>query len=95
METIGSEDEDFERSEERASLEPALERLPDREREILRMRFEEGLTQTQIAEQGRGLPDARIAADPKVARAHAGRADLKPRLTPDQHGPLRPRRKEV
>jgi RNA polymerase sigma-B factor len=51
METIGSEDTNFERTEQRASLEPALELLPDREREILRMRFEDGLTQTQIAEQ--------------------------------------------
>jgi RNA polymerase sigma-B factor len=51
METIGSEDSNFERTEQRASLEPALEMLPDREREILRMRFEDGLTQTQIAEQ--------------------------------------------
>jgi RNA polymerase sigma-B factor len=51
METIGSEDAGFERSEQRASLEPALEMLPEREREILRMRFEDGLTQTQIAEQ--------------------------------------------
>jgi RNA polymerase sigma-B factor len=51
METIGTEDLNFERSEQRASLEPALELLPDREREILRMRFEDGLTQTQIAEQ--------------------------------------------
>ncbi len=51
METIGTEDANFERSEQRASLEPALEMLPDREREILRMRFEDGLTQTQIAEQ--------------------------------------------
>src|ERR671921_886492 len=31
--------------------EPALQRLPPREREILRMRFEDGLTQTQIAER--------------------------------------------
>ncbi len=51
METIGTEDANFERSEQRASLEPALEMLPEREREILRMRFEDGLTQTQIAEQ--------------------------------------------
>jgi RNA polymerase sigma-B factor len=51
MEVIGSEDEEFDRTDERASLEPALEELPDREREILRMRFEDGLTQTQIAER--------------------------------------------
>ena len=36
---------------QRAALEPALDRLPAREREILRMRFEEGLPQTQIAQR--------------------------------------------
>ena len=51
METIGSTDAGYERTDDRASLEPALAALPDREREILRMRFEDGLTQTQIAEQ--------------------------------------------
>jgi RNA polymerase sigma-B factor len=51
METIGAEDQEFARADERASLEPALAALPEREREILRMRFEEGLTQTQIAER--------------------------------------------
>ena len=49
LETIGDEDVEFERSEDRAALQPALERLAPREREILRMRFEEGLPQTQIA----------------------------------------------
>ena len=51
LESIGEEDTGFERSEDRASLEPAMAHLPPREREILRMRFEEGLPQTQIAEQ--------------------------------------------
>jgi RNA polymerase sigma-B factor len=51
LEALGSEDEAFERSEQRATLEPTLRALPEREREILRKRFEEGLTQTQIAEQ--------------------------------------------
>ena len=51
METIGSEDEEFDRTDDRTSLEPALARLPPREREILRMRFEEGLPQTQIAQR--------------------------------------------
>jgi RNA polymerase sigma-B factor len=49
LETIGDEDHEYERSEHRAALEPALDRLAPREREILRMRFEEGLPQTQIA----------------------------------------------
>ncbi|MEA2493225.1 MAG: polymerase sigma-B factor [Thermoleophilaceae bacterium] len=51
MESIGAEDTEYERTEQRASLEPALDALPEREREILRMRFEEGLTQTQIADK--------------------------------------------
>ena len=51
METIGTLDEEFDRTDDRTSLEPALAALPEREREILRMRFEEGLTQTQIAER--------------------------------------------
>ena len=51
LETIGGDDENFERSEDRAALAPALAQLPEREREILRMRFEEGLPQTQIAQR--------------------------------------------
>ena len=51
LETIGDVDEEFARTEDRTSLEPALAALPEREQEILRMRFEEGLTQTQIAEK--------------------------------------------
>jgi RNA polymerase sigma-B factor len=51
LEAIGEEDEGFERTEDRASLAPALAHLPQRERDILRMRFEEGLPQTHIAER--------------------------------------------
>ena len=51
LDDSGHEDEGFERTEDRASLAPALAQLPAREREILRMRFEEGLPQTQIAER--------------------------------------------
>ncbi len=51
METIGSLDEEYERTDDRTSLEPALAGLPRREQDILRMRFEEGLTQTQIADE--------------------------------------------
>jgi RNA polymerase sigma-B factor len=51
LETIGDLDEEFDRTDDRTSLEPALAALPEREQEILRMRFEEGLTQTQIADQ--------------------------------------------
>jgi len=51
LESIGEEDAHFEQSDDRAALEPVLARLPEREREILSLRFEEGLPQTQIAEQ--------------------------------------------
>jgi len=51
LEAIGAEDEEFERTEDRAALAPALAHLPPREREILRMRFEDGLPQTHIAER--------------------------------------------
>ena len=50
MEAIGTEDAGFERAEDRTTLEPALAGLSAREREILRLRFDEGLTQTQIAD---------------------------------------------
>jgi RNA polymerase sigma-B factor len=51
MEVVGEEDMGFERAEDRASLEPAIGTLPERERDILRMRFEDGMTQSQIAER--------------------------------------------
>lgn len=51
LEAIGSDDAGFERCENRAALEPALAHLASRERAILRMRFEEGLPQIQIADQ--------------------------------------------
>jgi RNA polymerase sigma-B factor len=48
-ETLGSEDEELARAEQRATLEPLLSRLPDRQREIVTLRFFEGLTQSEIA----------------------------------------------
>jgi len=51
MEVVGAEDEGYDRVEDRASLEPAIGTLPARERDILRMRFEDGMTQSQIAER--------------------------------------------
>jgi RNA polymerase sigma-B factor len=51
MEIVGEEDEGYDRVEDRASLEPAIGTLPQRERDILKMRFEDGMTQSQIAER--------------------------------------------
>jgi RNA polymerase sigma-B factor len=50
-ESIGSEDRSFEVSEDWLSLAPALRDLPERERTILYLRFFEGRTQTEIAEE--------------------------------------------
>lgn len=49
-ELIGSEDDAFVRSEGWASVAPAIRKLPARERRILYLRFFEGRTQSEIAE---------------------------------------------
>jgi RNA polymerase sigma-B factor len=48
---LGVEEEAFDLLEGWTSVEPALRRLPARERRILYLRFFRGLTQTQIAEE--------------------------------------------
>jgi RNA polymerase sigma-B factor len=50
-EWIGEEDEGFELVEGRIALDSALPRLDERERLVLRLRFVEDMTQSQIAEQ--------------------------------------------
>jgi RNA polymerase sigma-B factor len=47
--TLGSVDDGFHAAEDRATLTTLLVSLPDRDREVLRLRFEEDLTQTEIA----------------------------------------------
>jgi RNA polymerase sigma-B factor len=49
--SVGTEDPGFEQAEARATLDSGLAGLPARERVILHLRFEEGLTQSQIAER--------------------------------------------
>jgi RNA polymerase sigma-B factor len=46
--TIGAEDVDFKHAEDAMTVEYLLRDLPDREREILRLRYEEDLTQHEI-----------------------------------------------
>jgi len=48
---VGHEDEGYERVEERATLRSTMAELSDVEREVLRLRFVEDLTQSKIAEQ--------------------------------------------
>jgi RNA polymerase sigma-B factor len=49
VESLGGEDRELARADRGIVLEGWLAELPDREREILRLRFEEDLTQRQIA----------------------------------------------
>ena len=51
LESIGTEEHQYEVSEDRAVLAPGFRVLDDRERRILHLRFFEGLTQSQIAQQ--------------------------------------------
>jgi RNA polymerase sigma-B factor len=50
LEAIGDDDVGFERAEARAMLADGLHELAPREREIVRLRYFEGLTQREIAE---------------------------------------------
>ncbi|ETW21232.1 RNA polymerase sigma factor SigF [Mycobacterium gastri] len=49
--TLGDMDAGLDRIEDRESLRPLLEALPERERMVLILRFFESMTQTQIAER--------------------------------------------
>ncbi len=51
LESLGELEHEYEVSEDRAVLAPGLRVLDDRERRILHLRFFEGLTQSQIAQQ--------------------------------------------
>src|SRR5204862_4925211 len=51
LESLGTEEHEYEVSEDRAILAPGFRVLDDRERTILHLRFFKGLTQSQIAQQ--------------------------------------------
>ena len=51
LESIGTDEHQYEVSEDRAVLAPGFRVLDDRERTILHLRYFEGLTQSQIAQQ--------------------------------------------
>jgi RNA polymerase sigma-B factor len=50
-EGLGSYDHGFDRAEERATLEPLMGRISERERVVLRLRFGDDLTQAEIGER--------------------------------------------
>jgi RNA polymerase sigma-B factor len=51
LESLGTEEHQYAVSEDRAVLAPGFKALDDRERRILQLRFFDGLTQSQIAQQ--------------------------------------------
>ena len=51
LQTLGAVEEAFERTEDRQLLSSGMEALEPRERRIIQLRFYEGLTQTQIANE--------------------------------------------
>jgi RNA polymerase sigma-B factor len=86
LESIGTIEHQYEVSEDRAVLAPGFRALDERERMILQLRFFDGLTQSQIAQQvgisqmhvsrliRRSLEKIRaeIAADEPQARSSSG-----------------------
>jgi RNA polymerase sigma-B factor len=51
LESLGTDEHQYEVSEDRAVLAPGFKALDERERKILQLRFFDGLTQSQIAQQ--------------------------------------------
>ena len=91
--SLGMVDPEIERAEMRALLDGAFDVLSDCDQEVLRLRFEHDLTQTEIADRIGVSPDAGLAPDPPVARAHAtkhrklARAGGEHGRVPDLRGP--------
>lgn len=72
--TLGADEPAFEEIEDRESLRPLLAALPDRERRILTMRFQQHLSQAQIAQE---LGISQMHVSRLLARTLAGlRRDL-------------------
>jgi RNA polymerase sigma-B factor len=51
IDAFGAEDVGFDRAEERATLEPLMRRISERERIVLKLRFDDDLTQAEIGER--------------------------------------------
>jgi RNA polymerase sigma-70 factor (ECF subfamily) len=69
----GHDDEEIARAEKRVDLSRALAELEPRERRLLRLRYEEDLTQRAIAER-LGLPEGTVKVQLHRARAKLHRA---------------------
>ena len=74
LDSIGNEDDRLELVDDQATIFAAAKHLPERERQILFLRFGEDLTQTEIAERVGRLADAGLTPAAQVASPVA-RAD--------------------
>ncbi len=80
LESVGGQDQALERLEDRATLERALGLLPERSREIVRMRFFDDLSQAEIARR-LGISQMHVSRTLREAltRLRASIADQRPR----------------
>jgi Sigma-70, region 4/Sigma-70 region 3 len=76
-EWIGVDEHGFDRAEDRATLAALLAMVTPREREVLRRRFEQDMTQSEIGAVIGGQPDASLADHPPRTRAHTPRHGLR------------------
>src|SRR4051794_30856514 len=81
LDTLGEDDEEFERSEERMTIATGMKRLHARERTILHLRFFEGLTQSEIADRV-GISQMHVSRLIRDSLGHI-RSELEPG-TPDR-----------
>ena len=66
MDQLGDEKNTDENWTEKVALESAMSRLSDREKKILRLRYYEGKTQTEISEEV-GISQAQVSRLEKTA----------------------------
>jgi RNA polymerase sigma-B factor len=89
LESLGTEEHQYEVSEDRAVLAPGFRALDQRERTILHLRFFEGLTQSQIAQQV-GISQMHVSRlirrSLEKIRAEIAAEDEEPRTTPRASG---------
>ncbi len=61
--TLGTVEAAYDRIDDREAAKEGLRALPEREREILYLRYFEDMSQARIGEKIGALPDARVPAD--------------------------------
>jgi RNA polymerase sigma-B factor len=86
--TLGEEDRRYELVELGASIAPALKELPERERRILRMRFIDDMTQSEIAAQV-GVSQMHVSRLIRRSLAHTRTRRTRNHTPPKSTSPLR------